>query len=229
MLEKIHNFEVVQCGPQLTDDPKSEAALPEVSLTFLEQFCEAYAIDRAFEFGSGRSTYCLLSLGCSVTSLEDSDHWSADTKSQLKPEHLCRFTGIVSRLRTCRLGYFPVLNWRLDGSLRNAIADSDLILVDSPHFTPFRELTPLRSLNNLKKGFVIVDDLRISTVRRFCERIARQNDNLEYVLVPIGHELANYYKKAFFSVKSKPSIADILKGWRRFFIGLQFYRNLRAK
>lgn len=125
----------------LGDYAEAPAALPDVSLNFLIELCATLNLKRVFEFGSGRSTKALLEGGCSVISLEDSDFWMEQTLKTLTLEQKNRHTALVRPLETRPLGLFPVLDWPIDAVLTKDLKEAELILVDSPYYTPFREST----------------------------------------------------------------------------------------
>lgn len=209
------------------DDPQAEAALPASSLEFLLEVCRKIGAKRIFEFGSGRSTQAFLGAGYSVFSLEDSSFWLSKTVESLGVDEARLHESAVSFLETMMVGSFPVLGWRIDEKLKEQLRRADLILVDSPHFTPFREATLFASLQDGPQALVVLDDTRIPTVSRFCDRLARRNPQLLHKRVHVGHG----FDLLFRADPSRPLVCragfyDTLKGWRRYFQGRAFYRAL---
>jgi hypothetical protein len=207
----------------------NSAALPDSALTFLEQFCREYDVRSVFEFGSGRSTKHLLSRGYIVTSLEDSPLWMSQTVGSLDEEEAALHRALVRPLSRTWIGGFPVLDWHLDEELVHAINDADLILIDSPSYPPFRESTLRNALKTAKGVYVIIDDLRIPTVRRFCEKIAASSDNLAFLRVGIGHDFGVFLASDSTTLRLQHSFVDIAKGWVRYFKALRFYSDLRRR
>jgi len=212
-----------ECG----DDPHAEAALPKSSLEFLLEVSRRIGAKRVFEFGSGRSTQALLAGEHTVVSLEDSAYWMSKSLEALQPDERSRHRGSVSALRTKMHGGFPVLDWVLDDSVKRDIGLADLILVDSPHFTPFRESTLWASLQYGPQALVILDDTRIPTLQSFCDRISSQNPQLLHRRVSVGHGFDLFHRgDSGRALHRKQSIMDVLKGWRRYFKGRAFYAKL---
>jgi len=214
------------CG----DDPHTEAALPKASLDFLLEVSRRIGAKRIFEFGSGRSTQALLAGGHTVFSLEDSAYWMSKSLEALQPDERSRHRGSVSELRTKMHGGFPVLDWVLDDSVKREIGLADLILVDSPHFTPFRESTLWASLQYNPQALVILDDTRIPTLQSFCDRISFQNPQLLHRRISVGHGFDLFHRgDSGRALHRKQSIVDVLKGWRRYFRGRAFYAELSRR
>lgn len=209
------------------DDPHAEAALPASSLEFLLEICCKIGAERIFEFGSGRSTQAFLGAGYSVFSLEDSSLWLSKTVDSLCGHEAKLHHSAVSALETNMVGGFPVLGWRIDKRLEEQMGRADLILVDSPHFTPFREATLLASLQLGPQALIVLDDTRIPTLRRFCDRIASQNPQLLHRRVAVGHGFDLFYRvDPGVPLVRKQSLLDLVKGWRRYFKGRSFYANM---
>jgi len=203
------------------------AALPDASLEFLLEVSERIQAKRVFEFGSGRSTKCLLSEGVEVCSLEDSDYWLKKSLDEIAGNLLAQHRGEVQPLQTKMLGCFPVLDWRVEGSLRASLAAADLVLVDSPYYTPFRESTLWTALQTCADALVIIDDTRIPTLRAFCDRIAARNPWIAHKRVKVGHGFDLFWCHGESSkLCLGHSMADCLKGWRRYFLGKKFYAVL---
>jgi hypothetical protein len=215
-----------ECG----DDPHAEAALPRSSLEFLLEVSRRIGAKRIFEFGSGRSTQALLTGGYRVFSLEDSAFWMSKSLETLQPDERSRHKGSVSALRTKMHGGFPVLDWVLDDSVKREMGLVDLILVDSPHFTPFRESTLWASLQYGSQALVILDDTRIPTLQSFCDRISSQNPQLLHRRISVGHGFDLFHRgNSGRTLHRKQSIVDMLKGWRRYFKGRAFYAELSRR
>lgn len=209
------------------DDPHAEAALPACSLEFLLELCRKVGAKRIFEFGSGRSTKVFLSAGYSVFSLEDSSFWLSKTVESLSCREAKLHESAVSALETNMVGGFPVLGWRIDKKLRQELGRADLILVDSPHFTPFREATLFASLQHGPQALIVLDDTRIPTLRRFCGDIASQNPQLLHRSVAVGHGFDLFHRvKTDLPLVRRQNLVDLVKGWRRYFKGRSFYANL---
>jgi hypothetical protein len=209
------------------DDPHAEAALPAASLEFLLELCRKISAKRVFEFGSGRSTQEFLGAGYSVFSLEDSSFWLSKTVESLGGDGARLHESAVSMLKTRMVGGFPVLGWRIDKELKEQLGRADLILVDSPHFTPFREATLCASLQYGPQALTVLDDTRIPTVSRFCDRLANQNPQLLHKRVAVGHGFDLFFR----TDPLRPLVCGVgfyetLKGWRRYFQGRAFYRAL---
>jgi hypothetical protein len=209
------------------DDPHAEAALPASSLEFLLELCRKIGAKRIFEFGSGRSTKAFLSAGYSVFSLEDSSFWLSKTVESLSGHEAKLHESAVSALETNMIGGFPVLGWRIDKRLEEQLGRADLILVDSPHFTPFREATLLASLQHGPQSLIVLDDTRIPTLRRFCDGIASQNPRLLHRRVAVGHGFDLFHRvDPSEPLVRKQSLMDLVKGWRRYFRGRSFYAKM---
>jgi len=208
-------------------DPDAEAALPASSLGFLLELCRKIGAKRIFEFGSGRSTQRFLGAGYSVFSLEDSSFWLSKTVDSLSCDEARLHESAVSVLETRMFGGFPVLGWRIDRRLREQLSRADLILVDSPHFTPFREATLSASLQYGPQALAVLDDSRIPTVGRFCDRLAQQNPQLLHKRVTVGHGFDLFFRPdPSRPLACRSGFYDTLKGWRRYFQGRAFYRAL---
>lgn len=212
---------------EFADDPNAEAALPSSSLSFLLELCRKIDAKRIFEFGSGRSTQAFLSAGYRVFSLEDSPFWLSKTVEPLSGEEARLHESAVSALGTSMASGFPVLAWHIDTVIRNQLQQADLILVDSPHFTPFREETLFASLQYGPQALAVLDDTRIPTVSRFCDRLALQNPQLLHKRVTVGHGFDLFFRSdPFRPLVRRVDFYETLKGWRRYFQGRAFYRAL---
>lgn len=208
------------------DYDKAPAALSDDSLLFLTDMCSKLGVHYVFEFGSGRSTKALLQLGCSVTSLEDNNFWMNQTIFTLTDNEKKNHTPIVKPLTTRLLNSFLVRDWVIDDKLSQKLKEAQLILVDSPYYTPFRESTLWSSLLDSNGAIIILDDTRIPTLSKFCDRIAHANKSLLHKRVCVGHTIDLFYRTTSESLKFNQSVVDFIKGWRRYFIGVKFYASL---
>ena len=200
-------------------DDSNIAALPDVSLEFLVELCQVLSIKKVFEFGSGRSTKALLGIGCQVTSLEDSEHWMQETQKTLTAVERSRHKTMVKPLTRQFVGSFPVLGWELDQAMQSSIEQAELILIDSPYYTPFRESVLWTSLNVSNQAIVVLDDVRIPTIQHFCDRLVKANSSIQHRRVKVGHTFDVFYRNGKESLQLNQSIVDIIKGWRRYFQG----------
>ena len=204
------------------DNPTVPAALPDESLEFLLTFARQLEISSIFEFGSGRSTVSFLQAGFSVICLEDSKHWMNQTMDQLSDEDKRASDSFVRPLRPRFHGLMPVMDWTIDEKIATKIREADLILVDSPFFPPFRESTLWSALLNNDHAVIILDDTRIPTVSRFCDRIAAANPALLHCRVQVGHTFDIFCRMHDQTqLKRAQTILEVVKGWRRFFISFK--------
>lgn len=203
------------------------AALPDASLNFLLEICSRAGVKTVFEFGSGRSTKAFLQAGLSVTSLEDSAYWMQKSLEDCSPNLLARHRAFVIPLRHRMLGLFPVMDWDVQGEIGDILSSADLVLVDSPYFTPFRESTLWTSFQRSPQALIILDDTRIPTLMRFCKRLAFANPDLLYKQVNVGHGFGLFSCCNCRRLKLGQSLKDVLSGWRRYFMGRRFYESLR--
>ncbi|MDF2433000.1 MAG: hypothetical protein JWP44_2631 [Mucilaginibacter sp.] len=211
------------------DHPEAYAALPDASLEFLVELCKAQGIQKVFEFGSGRSTKAFLNAGCSVVSIEDSEFWMNETLKTLNDEEKVKLQPFIRPLKTRFLGAFLVKDWEIDDELLKHLQEAELILIDSPYYTPFRESTLWSSLTLGNEAFVILDDTRIPTLNRFCDRIAKANKSLLHKRIKVGHGLDIFYRdgNSTNSFSLDHSFSDVVKGWNRFYKGCKFYSDLK--
>jgi hypothetical protein len=216
---------LVKKNYQNSDCNDVPAALPDASLDFLIEVCTKLGIQRIFEFGSGRSTKALLSHKFSVTSLEDNQYWMNQTLKTLEENEKINHTAFVKPLKTRFLGLFPVFDWNISSELAKSISEADLILVDSPYYVPYRESTLWSALKYSKGAFVIIDDTRIPTLQRFCNRLFLSNPSLIHTRVGVGHSFDIFYHKSEEKLHLNHSIMDIAKGWRRYILGRKFVLN----
>jgi hypothetical protein len=209
------------------DCAAAPAALPDASLDFLLEVSKRINAHKVFEFGSGRSTRSLLSAGMTVFSLEDSEHWLRKSLDDIPSELTALHQGAVESLRTKMLGWFPVLDWRVEESLLQKLVAADLVLVDSPYYTPFRESSLWTALLHCPDGLVILDDTRIPTLSTFCDRIAAKNPWIAHKRVKVGHGFDLFWCRGENAKLSLGhSMTDCFKGWRRYFLGRKFYADL---
>jgi hypothetical protein len=198
------------------DDPAAPAALPGPALEFLTALAREAGAATVFEFGSGRSTAALLRCGCRVTSLEDSGYWMEQTRNLLSAGEKERHTALVRPLRRRMHGAFPVMDWPVDADLAGRLRGAGLILVDSPYYAPFRESTLWSALVHGGQAVVVLDDTRIPTLARFCDRIASCNPGLLHRRVRVGHTFDVFARFPGTSPRLRHSMVEIAKGWRRF-------------
>lgn len=203
------------------------AALPDASLEFLLEICRRVGVTTVFEFGSGRSTKALLQAGVSVASLEDSDYWMQKSLTECGPDLLARHRSFVRPLRCHSLGLFPVMDWDVRGDVEDALLTADLVLVDSPYFTPFRESTLWSSLQRCPQALIVLDDTRIPTLQRFSQRLAFANPDMLHQQVKVGHGFGVFSSCNCRRLQLGHSFKDVLSGWRRYFMGRRFYASLR--
>jgi len=175
-------------------------------------------LTNVFEFGSGRSTKSLLGRGCHVTSLEDSQVWLQNTLSMLSPAERQRHLAFLQPLRNVLLGAAPLKSWSFDLRLTRALAEAQLVLIDSPAYPPFREHALAMSLTHARHSLIIVDDANIPTVLRFCLRLAEKNHLLHFHL-PVDHGLFFILPPEHSTpLNASRSHWETMKAWRRFFL-----------
>ena len=194
-------------------------ALPRGSLDFLAACVEEFRLARVFEFGSGASTRRFLEAGCEVTALENDAHWLEQTLAQVPGPLRARLHVERWPLERVWCGGFPCLGWRLTEAMRAQLFGADLVLVDSPAYPPFREVALMQALRLSRARMVVLDDVRIPTLRRFCERIAAQSTGLELKCIERDHTLGVFICHDAGAVRNKPDAVEWLKGWRRFMQG----------
>ena len=201
------------------DHPTAPAALPDASLDFLVTLARDLQISSVFEFGSGRSTGALLRAGFAVTSLEDSARWMEQTVAALSASERARHTPVVRGLRRRFHGLIPTRDWVVDPPLATMISGADLILVDSPYYAPFRESTLWSALSHNDHAVVVLDDTRIPTLARFCDRLAEANPRWAHARVPVGHGFdlfARLHDQT--PPRREHSWSEVARGWRRYFM-----------
>ena len=217
-IEQVFQRGVLFEPHRLSDHPEAPAALPDESLNFLLMMARAVEAKTIFEFGSGRSTVALLSAGFDVVSLEDSAYWLDETmrliaKSPAHHQALVRPLSVVWRNAT------PFLDWRLDEQLAGLIRTADIVLIDSPYYPPFRESTLLSVLALAMRTLVVLDDTRIPTLSRFCDRIALRNPWLLHRRVQVGHSFDVFCNVGRLRIDGRRSLTETAKAWRRFLAG----------
>jgi len=220
-LRKVFDSPLLQGGYVECDHPVQAAALPDAALEFLVALARQCGVASVFEFGSGRSTAALLREGFRVTSLEDSGQWMEQTHAQLSDDEKSRHVALVRPLSRRMHGWFPVMDWPVDPELACCIGEADLILVDSPYYAPFRESTLWSALAHNGHGIVVLDDTRIPTLSRFCDRLAAGNPTMLHRRVKVGHTFDVYARTDKVPLTRSQPLLDILKGWRRFFMAMQ--------
>ncbi len=206
------------------DHAAAPAALPDAALGFLLAAAVAVGARQVFEFGSGRSTAAFLGAGLRVTSLEDTERWMAQTVAGLAPA--LRASGRhVARVQPLRLRWrhgAPVRDWVLTGTLAEAVDAADLVLIDSPFHVPFRLSTLVSVLDRPTSALIVLDDTRIPTLARFCDRLAGQNpERLCHRRVQVGHGFDCFTRRDLQTSRpldlSQPW-TETPKAWRRFFM-----------
>lgn len=209
----------------LSDFDENYAALPNDSLEFLLNTCKTLGIKKVFEFGSGRSTKALLENNIQVVSLENNDFWLNDTKTKLNENEKSIYYSESHPLQIKFLGLFPVLDWKMNSTLLNKLSEAELVLVDSPYYVPFRESTLWTCLNYCKNAVIILDDTRIPTLQKFCNRLAKTNPDIIHQRINVGHSFDLFFieNQKTKNLKLNHSFWDIIKGWRRYFHGVLFY------
>ena len=140
------------------------------------------------------------------------------TVAGINPIEKARHHAVVRPLRLRFRGLIPVMDWILDADLQARLSKADLILVDSPYFTPFRESTLWQALNVGNQAVIVLDDTRIPTLSRFCERVAHTNPGLLHRRVPIGHTFDVFSRPEAIRLWDRHTPAEVLKGWRRFIL-----------
>ena len=207
---------LVSSSPSYADDPANPAALPDVSLNFLAELCRVLNAQTAFEFGSGRSTLTFLEAGLRVVSVEDSAYWMEKTVERIPVAVRTSHTPLTVSLELLWRWGVPYRSWRLTDKLQALLRDTDIVLIDSPYYAPFREVTLYDVLQQVRRGIVVLDDTRIPTLARFCARLAAANPHVLHVSVPVGHGLSLFACTADTPVRLPFDLTESLKGWRRF-------------
>ncbi|MHA3772796.1 hypothetical protein ACXR0O_14780 [Verrucomicrobiota bacterium sgz303538] len=151
-----------------------------------------------------------------------------ETKRQIAG-NLGNHVGIVEPLSVTWHGGVPFMTWKLECGLLSQLVSANMILIDSPYYTPFRESVLLDVLNRTASTLIVLDDTRIPTLRRVCDRIAQQNPQLLHRRIEVGHTFDIFAKIDGAALRYRRSPLDIAKGWRRFVLGEAFYRRLANK
>jgi len=217
-IEEVFRAGILFASFRPSDHPTVAAALPDESLNFLTTLAKAVDAKTILEFGSGRSTIALLTAGFSVISIEDSVFWMEETL-KVTPKSDAHHQALVKSLSMIWRNAAPFLDWRLDDELVGLIQAADMVLIDSPYYPPFRESTLLSALSMTERALVVLDDTRIPTLSRFCDRIARRNPHLMHRRVPVGHCFDVFCRLDRAPIDSHRSLPETLKAWRRFFVG----------
>ena len=192
-----------------TDNP---AALPDSALRFLVDLAGCLGVRHAIEFGSGRSTHALLDAGIAVTSIENSASWMRRTVHSIADRK--RHTPLILALQTVWEQGAPFLAWDIQG-----LETAEFVLIDSPYFPPFREAVLLRVLRQMRTGVVVLDDTRIPTLARFCDRITKSNPHLLHRRSRIGHGFDIFAKLGAMPILSRRGLLETAKAYRRFVMG----------
>ena len=208
------------------DHPDAWAALPDPALDFLLALSRQLGITTVFEFGSGRSTVALLKASLVVTSLENSSYWMSQTLSQLSEEDKARHTALVRPLRFHWHHLIPMLDWTIDPELGRRLRSADLVLIDAPFYPAFRERTLCSALIHSPHAVIVLDDTRVPTLSRFCDRIATDNPTLLHARVRVGHGFDVFARSCEPPLRLRPAPLEILKGWRRYFLARKYAPSL---
>jgi hypothetical protein len=192
-------------------------ALPLSTLACLSAIVRELDVRTVFEFGSGRSTAEFLVSGCDLTSVENDPEWMDKTLATIPAEQRARLHSITQPLRIRWHRGVPFPGWNLSPQILARLGEAELVLVDSPVSPPFREHALLTCLRHVKCGLVVVDDANIPTVRRFCDRLARQNNLLGFYS-PLDHGLYFFALESRRKSNTARSVLESLKAWRRFFL-----------
>lgn len=197
-------------------DESNSYALPDAALEFVVSVASRLGAQKIFEFGSGRSTAALLDAGFEVASIEDDAAWLAKTARSIRhPERHFAFCVPLS-LRWHQAA--PFRAWTLPADARRRLAASDLVLIDSPAYAPFREAVLMSALTQAPRAVVILDDTRVPTLARFCDRIAARNPGLLHARVPIGHGMDIFHRQTGATLcLSRPPL-EFVRAWRRFIV-----------
>ncbi|HTX64318.1 MAG TPA: hypothetical protein VMD31_00975 [Opitutaceae bacterium] len=208
------------------DDPVAWAALPDAALDFLVAACCQLGVINAFEFGSGRSTGALLKAAQTVTSLENSALWMERTVGALTEEQKARHHALVRPLRRHWCHLYPVLDWTVDAELRRCLESADLVLIDAPFHPAFRERTLRTALLHSPEAVIALDDTRIPTLARFCDRIAADNPAMRHARVAVGHGFDVFYRGRGVPLRWEAPPVETLKGWRRYLLARKYAPSL---
>lgn len=80
---------------------------------------------------------------------------------------------------------------------------------------------------NADRAIIVIDDTRIPTIARFCDRLAKSNHSLVHTRVSVGNVFDIFYIEPGQKLSLNHSIGDTVKGWRRYFQGRKFYAELK--
>lgn len=189
------------------------------TLAFISGLVEEYRVKHVFEFGSGKSTKVLLDCDCEVTSLENDPHWLDETLAQIPLDQQHHLNPICKPLTTVFETGYPCLGWRVDSQIGRRLQDAQFVLIDSPAFPPFREAALMQALRQAPHALILLDDLRIETLRRFCARIVRQSEDLAWSIVNREHHFALFWRTGETRIRNRPDAIELVKGLRRYLIG----------
>lgn len=201
-----------------SDHQPAPAALPDISLEFLVSIAKSVGAKSVFEFGSGRSTTALLDAGLEVVSLEDKDYWMDETKKRIVRGQASH-RALIQPLSTVWRKGVPFWDWQIEAGLAEYIKAADIVLIDSPYYPPFRESTLISALTLTTNAIIILDDTRVPTLSRFCDRIALQNPTLLHRRVQVGHFFDIFARLDRSEIEIRRSPVEWLKAWRRYLLG----------
>lgn len=225
-IAKLFQSELFRRDYEECDHPDAWAALPDPALDFLLALGRELGITTVFEFGSGHSTVALLRAPFVVTSLENSRRWMSETLSRLSAEERARHTALVRPLRLHWHYLMPVLDWTIDTELGRRMGSADLILIDAPFYPAFRERTLCSALIHSPHAVIVLDDTRVPTLSRFCNRIGTDNPPLLHARVRVGHGFDVFARSSDTPLRLRPAPLEILKGWRRYFLARKYAPSL---
>lgn len=198
-----------------------EWILPPRSCEFLQVLCGVLEQPvKAFEFGSGRSSFALRMACASVTSVEDSAAWLAKTEAapDAIPKRLSDMTGVIPLTR-CWNRFRPIESFDLTSAptFLTALKAAKFILVDSPPNPAKREHALFQALDHASVGaLIVIDDLNVGATRRFCERLAHQNPaTFAFWFLSFDHGLGVFLKLASASIISRPAFREHVGAWVR--------------
>lgn len=203
---------------RLALNPSEDAgyALPQTSLKLLKRLVTHSNLKTVFEFGSGRSTEAFLSMGCRLTSLEDSAEWLDQTRAGLVKTD--GWKPCIQPLM-CRWDHWtPFHSWKLTEELKEELSSAELVLIDSPAHPPSREMALLDTLRSGNQGIVVLDDADIPTLKRFCEAICLRNPSISGAHLKLDHGIYVFdLRNRGGSLKLSRGLLESCKAWRRYF------------
>ncbi len=202
-----------------TDGPVPAWVLPPLSCEFLRDLARCFPSPPvAFEFGSGRSTHALKTVSARMASVEHSAEWLQRTEEENTEKRPHDLSAVIP-LRRCwnRLRLVESFDLKTQPQMMESLRRSNLILVDSPPNPAKREHVLFTSLQQAPVGAVIVlDDLDVRAVTRFCLRLARQNKlRFEFWKVNIDHQLGVFLKMRDARIRSRPTMREFVGTWLR--------------